>query len=85
MRHRAGERGRRVARAFGEVLRQLRRERRFPQERLAGMAECHRTNITLLERGLQNPLATVRLAIRAPERIPGPAAEAWPAPPPTPL
>jgi transcriptional regulator with XRE-family HTH domain len=40
-----------VAERFGENLRRLRRRQGFSQERLAGQASLHRTEIGLLEHG----------------------------------
>jgi transcriptional regulator with XRE-family HTH domain len=40
---------------FGEVLREIRRSRRLSQERLAEVSGCHRTYVSLLERGVNGP------------------------------
>lgn len=40
---------------FGEVLRDLRNQRKISQERLAEYADLDRTYISLLERGLRQP------------------------------
>jgi transcriptional regulator with XRE-family HTH domain len=40
---------------FGEVLREIRRSRRLSQERLAEVSGCHRTYVSLLERGINGP------------------------------
>ena len=46
--------------AFGEVLRHLRKEKRFTQEELALECGLERTFISFLERGLRQPtLATI--------------------------
>ena len=52
------------AAAFGEVLRELRRDRGMSQEALAEACGCDRTYPSLLERGLRTPTLTsmVRLA-----------------------
>jgi transcriptional regulator with XRE-family HTH domain len=44
---------------FGEVLRELRRSRRLSQERLAEVSGCHRTYVSLLERGINGPSLTM--------------------------
>jgi len=44
--------------AFGEILRQLRKQARFSQERLAQESSLDRTYISLLERGLRQPSLT---------------------------
>ena len=49
-----------LEKVFGEVLQDLRKKRGFSQEELGFEADCHRTYISLLERGLRNPtLATI--------------------------
>jgi transcriptional regulator with XRE-family HTH domain len=40
---------------FGEVLREIRRSRRLSQEQLAEVSGCHRTYVSLLERGVNGP------------------------------
>jgi transcriptional regulator with XRE-family HTH domain len=46
--------------AFGQVLRELRKEKNFSQEKLALEASLDRTFISLLERGLRQPsLSTI--------------------------
>lgn len=42
-------------RVFGQVLQQLRRKRGFSQEQLGFESGCHRTYISLLERGAKSP------------------------------
>jgi len=44
---------------FGRVLQQLRRARRLSQEKLAEESGCHRTYISLLERGRYSPSLTM--------------------------
>lgn len=52
---------------FGEVLRELRRAHRLSQEKLAERSDCHRTYISLLERGEASP--TLDLLIRLAEAL----------------
>jgi len=54
-----------VAKIFGEVLQQLRRERGLSQEAFGFECELHRTYISLLERGKRIPSLTtiMQLAI----------------------
>ncbi len=54
---------RRVAIAFGAVLRALRRERDLSQEQLAEGCDFDRTYPSLLERGLRTPTLTVLLRL----------------------
>jgi transcriptional regulator with XRE-family HTH domain len=49
--------------AFGEVLQQLRRQRRLSQEKLADVSGCHRTYISLLERGQHSPSMSILFAL----------------------
>lgn len=52
--------------AFGEAFRNARRRQRISQERVALEAECDRTTISLIERGLVSPkLATITRMCRA--------------------
>jgi transcriptional regulator with XRE-family HTH domain len=52
-------RRRSVAKEFGKVLRELRKEAGLSQEDLAAIAELDRTYPSLLERGLRTPTLTV--------------------------
>lgn len=53
-------------RAFGRVLRQLRRAGGLSQERLAEVSGCDRSYISLLERGINSPsLSTLFRLARA--------------------
>jgi transcriptional regulator with XRE-family HTH domain len=54
---------RRVARAFGDVLRTVRKQRGLSQEALCEGADLDRTYPSLLERGLRTPTLTVVLDI----------------------
>lgn len=56
--------------AFGEVLRQLRRERGLSQEQLAEASACHRTYISFLERGLRSPTLASLLQLSAALNVP---------------
>ena len=49
-------------RAFGEVLRQLRKSRRLSQEALGDRCDSERTFISMLERGLVSP--TLRTIVK---------------------
>ena len=53
----------RVAKAFGRVLRKLRKKKGMSQEDLAADAELDRTYPSLLERGKRTPTLTVLFAI----------------------
>lgn len=48
---------------FGEVLRDLRTERKLSQEKLALESDIDRTYLSLLERGLRNPTLKVVFAL----------------------
>jgi transcriptional regulator with XRE-family HTH domain len=54
---------RKVAIAFGRVLREARRQKGLSQEALAGEAEFDRTYPSLLERGLRTPTLTILLKL----------------------
>lgn len=43
---------------FGEILKELRKDRSISQEKLAEYSELDRTYISLLERGLRQPTLT---------------------------
>ena len=45
----------RVKRALGDRLRELRREKKWSQEKLAEVADMHRTYLAGIERALRNP------------------------------
>ncbi len=49
-------------RAFGQALREIRRERRLSQEKLALEAGFDRTYISLIERGVRSP--TIRVLVK---------------------
>lgn len=49
-----------IEKAFGHVLKEIRHEKGFSQEKLAELCELDRTYISLLERGLRQPtLSTI--------------------------
>ena len=78
-----------VAATFGLVVRALRLERGLSQERLAEMADVHRTYVSMVERGVNAPsLPTVFALARAlgldPEDLVGRTREALTSEPPTP-
>ena len=50
---------------FGELLKQLRRERRLSQEGLAERTGVHRNFISLLERGINQPSLDTFFALAA--------------------
>jgi transcriptional regulator with XRE-family HTH domain len=52
-----------VARAFGSVLRQARRERGMSQDKLSEVCNFDRTYPSLLERGLRCPTLTMLLRL----------------------
>jgi transcriptional regulator with XRE-family HTH domain len=60
-------------RAFGQALREVRRERGFSQERLALESGLDRTYISLLERGVQSP--TLRTIFKLSSLLETPASE----------
>jgi transcriptional regulator with XRE-family HTH domain len=49
-------------RAFGEVLRQMREQRKLSQEALGASSESDRTFVSMLERGLVSP--TLRTIVK---------------------
>ena len=51
--------------AFGEVLLELRRERKLSQEKLAELSECTRPYISYLERGLNSPSLSILFRLAA--------------------
>ena len=57
-------------RAFAKVLREIRKTRGFSQEALGFESGYHRTYISLLERGLQNPSLRTILSLSAALGIP---------------
>lgn len=44
-----------VEKKFGLLLQQMRKEKKFSQEKLAELSDLDRTYISLLERGLRQP------------------------------
>lgn len=52
-----------VEKAFGAVLRRMRKERGWTQENLAARADIERTFVSFLERGLRQPTLTSILKI----------------------
>mgnify|MGYP000188352887 CR=1 FL=1 len=44
--------------AFGQILKQLRKEKGFSQEKLAELCDLDRTYISMLERGKRQPTLT---------------------------
>ncbi len=44
-----------VVKKFGEVIRDLRKQRRLSQEKLAELANLHDRHISFIERGLRKP------------------------------
>lgn len=53
-------------RQFGENVRDVRKEKGISQEELAHRAHLHRTQISLIERGMRTPrLDTIELLARA--------------------
>jgi len=52
--------------AFGEAFRKARKKQKISQEKVALEAECDRTTVSLIERGLVSPkLATIAKMCRA--------------------
>jgi XRE family transcriptional regulator, regulator of sulfur utilization len=56
---------RRVALAFGRVLRETRLSKDLTQDHLAAICDFHRTYPSLLERGLRSPTLAMLLRISA--------------------
>jgi transcriptional regulator with XRE-family HTH domain len=52
-----------IIKVFGQVLRELRIEKKISQEKLAEYCELDRTYISLLERGLRQPTLTTLFRI----------------------
>jgi transcriptional regulator with XRE-family HTH domain len=52
-----------IAEVFGIVLREIRLEKKFSQEKLAEYCDLDRTYISLLERGLRQPTLTTLFKI----------------------
>jgi len=48
---------------FGEVLKELRVDRGFSQEKLAELSNLDRTYVSLLERGLRQPTLTTLFSL----------------------
>ena len=63
-------RGDKVAHAFAAVLRDVRLEKGLSQEKLALDSGYHRTYVSLLERGRQNPSLRTVLALAAVLKVP---------------
>ena len=59
-----------VNRAFGVVLREFRRRAGLSQEGLAETADLHRTEISLLERGLRTPSLETLVALAGALNVP---------------
>ena len=59
-----------IARIFGEVLQELRRERGLSQEEFGFECELHRTYISLLERGKRIPSLTTIIQLAMALRVP---------------
>lgn len=62
--------GRKRERAFGRVLREVRKERGLSQEQLGFESGYHRTYISFLERGKKNPTLATILDLAETLRIP---------------
>ena len=58
-----------VAKAFGKVMRQHRREQGLSQEKLAEMSGLDRTYVSKLERGIHQPSLTALLKLAAAMRV----------------
>jgi len=48
---------------LGKNLRQIRKDKNFSQEKLANKAEIERSQISRIERGIQNPKITTLIVI----------------------
>lgn len=55
--------------AFGNVLRKLRSEKKFSQEHLGFEADLTRAYISLLERGLRSPTLDTQFALCGPLEV----------------
>ena len=58
-----------VAKAFGGLLRELRARAGLTQEMLADKADLERTYISFLERGLRQPSLRVLIALCGPRKV----------------
>ena len=58
-----------VAKAFGKVMRQHRREQGLSQEKLAEISGLDRTYVSKLERGIHQPSLTALLKLAAAMRV----------------
>jgi transcriptional regulator with XRE-family HTH domain len=59
----------RIAKAFGGLLKELRAKAQLTQERLADLADLERTYISFLERGLRQPSLRVLIALCGPLKV----------------